>query len=316
MENNLLWSKYQPSNLEDIILLPRVREAIEDGVTNHLVLHGHYGTGKTSLANILVGDKPTLKRNTSLHTSIEILRNDISDHINKMSMFDSSDGMKYIYLEEFEQASSQYQDGLKAFMDDYRDKVRFIFTTNHIHKVSDGIISRGKKLDFTPRDNDEVLYLKKQYAIRLMEISKKESISIEKEDIMRIVTHNFPDMRQMVNVLQHVKETGKIDYSDKVYNFTLQKEMFDIIISKKDMGVVQNFILNNFGDDKVHEMLLLCGRPLIEFLVNSDRSILSTERLGDIVSVVTEYTNYLNNFKGGDPIILGMSCIHKIQKIL
>ena len=44
----LLWEKWRPKTIDDIILLPRIRKELESGVHQHYIFHGHYGTGKTS----------------------------------------------------------------------------------------------------------------------------------------------------------------------------------------------------------------------------------------------------------------------------
>jgi len=41
--------------MEDIILLPRIRKIFSNGIKQNVILYGHYGTGKTSLARILIG---------------------------------------------------------------------------------------------------------------------------------------------------------------------------------------------------------------------------------------------------------------------
>ena len=78
-KNLLLWEKYRPKKIEDVILPPRIINQFENGVTRNYIFHGHYGTGKTTLARILIGkyskDKAFLEINSSLYTSIETLRN-------------------------------------------------------------------------------------------------------------------------------------------------------------------------------------------------------------------------------------------------
>jgi replication-associated recombination protein RarA len=71
----LLWEKWRPKKIEDIILLPRIRNHFQYGVNSNYIFYGNYGTGKTSLARILIGkyskDKPYLELNSSLFTSID-----------------------------------------------------------------------------------------------------------------------------------------------------------------------------------------------------------------------------------------------------
>ena len=50
---------------------------------------------------------------------------------------DVSSDVKYVFLDEFERVSTNFQ-GLQAFIEKYNKNVRFIITTNHINKVTDG----------------------------------------------------------------------------------------------------------------------------------------------------------------------------------
>jgi len=79
----LLWEKWRPKTMEDVILLPRIRKHFEFGINQNFIFYGHFGTGKTSLARILIGkytkDKPYLELNSSLYTSIDVLRSEIED---------------------------------------------------------------------------------------------------------------------------------------------------------------------------------------------------------------------------------------------
>ena len=45
----LLWEKWRPKTLEEVVLLPRIRKQFENGVTQNYIFHGHYGTGKHHL---------------------------------------------------------------------------------------------------------------------------------------------------------------------------------------------------------------------------------------------------------------------------
>ena len=64
MSHQVLARKWRPKNLDDLILLPRIQNHFKDGVNQNFIFYGHYGTGKTSLARILIGkytkDKPFL----------------------------------------------------------------------------------------------------------------------------------------------------------------------------------------------------------------------------------------------------------------
>jgi len=101
-KNLLLWEKYRPKTLDDVILLPRIRSHFELGVSKNYIFYGHYGTGKTSLARVLIGryskDKAFLEINSSLYTSIDVLRSEVEKFCKTQPMLEAEDPIKYIFL--------------------------------------------------------------------------------------------------------------------------------------------------------------------------------------------------------------------------
>jgi DNA polymerase III delta prime subunit len=134
----LLWEKWRPKTMEDLVMLPRIRKQFENGISQNYIFHGSYGTGKTTLARILIGrytkDRPYLEINSSLYTSIDVLRTEIEDFCKFSSMMETESDIKYVFLDEFERVSNQFQDAFKAFIERYNKNVRFIITTNHLNR--------------------------------------------------------------------------------------------------------------------------------------------------------------------------------------
>jgi DNA polymerase III delta prime subunit len=166
-KNLILWEKWRPKKIEDVILLPRIKNRLNDGVTQHYIFHGHFGTGKTSLARILIGeyskDTAFMDVNCSEETSIDYLRDEISKFCKTIPMFETKSDQKYVLLDEFERISPQYQDALKAFIEKYNNKgVKFIMSTNHIDKVRGGMKSRIKMIDFDCQNIEEERYMKER----------------------------------------------------------------------------------------------------------------------------------------------------------
>ena len=46
MKDRLFWEKYRPKKLEGVILLPRIRKFVQDGIKTNILFHGTPGTGK------------------------------------------------------------------------------------------------------------------------------------------------------------------------------------------------------------------------------------------------------------------------------
>jgi replication-associated recombination protein RarA len=72
MVKNLFWEKYRPKQLEDMILLPRIKKLVENGIETNLIFYGHYGMGKTALSKIMCSRNPSLEINSSIDTSINV----------------------------------------------------------------------------------------------------------------------------------------------------------------------------------------------------------------------------------------------------
>lgn len=312
MVNDILfWKKYRPQLLEDLILPNRIRSAVKDGITTNLILHGPFGCGKTSLAKILIKDHPHLYLNSSLYTSIDVLRSKVEEFCSKMSMFDSTNTLKIVFLDEVDRISKQYQDALKGFIEEYENTVRFICTTNHINKIDGGIKSRFILLDFNPESPEEEKYIKLEQAKKIKQISVDEDINLTKENIISIVNRNYPDVRQMVTVLQHIKASG--EFYDNVSNFNdkLKEETFKMIFEKYSYDDIYHFLMTNYGPEKIDDLIQILGRPFMEWVIINKKDWIP--KIGKVARIVTSHNHMLAT--SIDPLILGISLVSDIIEI-
>ena len=318
LKNLLLWEKWRPKTIEDIILLPRIREKFENGVNTNYIFYGHYGTGKTTLARILIGkyskDKAFLELNSSLFTSIETLRNEVEKFCKTQPILETSDPIKYVFLDEFERVSSQYQDALKAFIEQYHRNVRFILTTNHIGKISEGIKSRFTLINFDTINLQEDKFLKQEIYKRITnKICIEENFTVQKEDLVQIINKKFPDFRSILVELQNYKETGKITEISQNVSEKLKSELYNLLFEKNlDYEKIYHFIMSNFGPEKVDVIFKFLSRGLVEWVINN--KIDSITKLFEINYIVSD-----NHFKldtQTDPVILAMTVIGKIRDVV
>ena len=313
----LLWEKWRPRTFEDIILLPRIRKQFTLGVTQHYIFYGHYGTGKTSLARILIGkyskDKPFMEVNCSEETSIDFLRDEISNFCKTKPMFETDSDIKYVFLDEFERVSANFQDAFKAFIEKYNDKVRFIITTNHIEKISGGLKSRIKSIDFDCQNIDEERFLKKEMFLRIQNsILTSENKEVSKEDLVRIVTKKFPDFRSVLVELQDFLETGNSSLTGNVSN-KVKQELYNAIFDYgSDYDKTYHFLMGTFGPEKIDQMIKLLSRPFVEYIVDKQTHLIP--KLFECNYVISDYSSKLEG--NTDPIILGMTIIGKFRDIL
>jgi len=314
----LLWEKWRPKTMDDIILLPRIRKQFENGVNTNYIFHGHYGTGKTTLARILVGkyskDKAYLELNSSLFTSIDTLRSEIETFCKVTPMMDTDSDIKYVFLDEFERVSPQYQDAFKAFIEKYHKNVRFILTTNHLNKISAGIKSRFTEINFDCQDLEEEKYLKTEIYKRINNtILPTEKFEIPKEHLISIVTKKFPDFRGMLQSVQIYINTGGLTAESSNVSNKLKLELFNLVYDESaDYEKIYHFLMGTFGPDKIDIMINLLGRPFTDWLIKEKKE--DIDKLFNLNYIISDYTSMLET--NTDPIILGMTVIGKFRDIL
>lgn len=316
IDNLLLWEKWRPKTMDDIILLPRIKKHFENGISGNYIFYGHYGTGKTSLARILIGkytkDKAYIELNSSLYTSIDVLRNEIENFCKFTPMMEVDSDIKYVFLDEFERVSVQFQDAFKAFIEKYNKNVRFIITTNHINKITDGIKSRIPQINFDCLTLEEEKYLKIEIYNRIFnKVLPSENVEIKKADLIQIINKKFPDFRSIIVDVQSFIKTGTQSETSNISN-KLKLDLYSIIYDKSiDYEKIYHFLISNFGADRIDEMIKLLGNPFIEWSLLNSKNV---EKLFECNYIIADYTSKLET--NTDPIILGMTIIGKLKDIL
>lgn len=316
VEKLLLWEKWRPKTFDDIILLPRIQKELENGITQHYIFHGHYGTGKTSLARLLIGKyskkTPFIELNCSIDTSIDVLRTKIDDFCKFNPMFETDSDLKFVFLDEFDRVSANFQDAFKGFIEKYNKKVRFIITTNHINKIIPGLKSRIKCIDFDCVSKDEEKFLKQEIYKRIsLTILPLEEAEIPKEDLIKIITSRFPDFRATLVDVQSYLETGSSTSTENISN-DIKNELYSLLYSDSDYEVCYHFLMNNFGAEKIHTMISLLGRPFVDWYLKGKKG--DVDKLFEVSYIISDYSSKLET--DTDPIILGMNIIGKIRNIL
>jgi DNA polymerase III delta prime subunit len=324
MKNLLLSERWRPKKLDDAILLPRIKSLFVNGLEQNVILYGSFGTGKTTLARILIGkyskDKPYIELNSSFYTSIDTLRTKIDDFCSKVYMgldlLDDlpKDTIKYVFLDEFDRTSIQYQDALKAYIEEYsRKNVRFVLTTNHINKISPGIRSRLVEINFDCQNPEEEKYLKTEIYKKIQkEISPKENFTINKEDLIKIINKKFPDFRSIMIEIDQFRLTGQPLSTQNNLNLKIKQSLYEIIYDKsKNFEDIYHFLSDNFGPEKIDLLFNLFGQPFIEYSLTEKRT--NIEKLFQVTYVVCDYQKLLES--NTDPIVLGMTVIGKIRDI-
>ena len=219
MEKNLsntLWvEKYRPDNLDTYIgnehLKEKVSVYLESGDLPHLLLYGKAGTGKTTLAKILVKNIECdyLYINASDENNVDTVRNKVKNFASTMGFKD----YKIIILDECDYITPKAQAALRNLMETFSKHCRFILTCNFVERIIDPIQSRCQSFQIIPPS-------KKEVAKHVHGILLKENVMSNMEDLKVLIDSGYPDIRRVINVAQRnvVKDKLKLDTTSIIQN--------------------------------------------------------------------------------------------------
>lgn len=229
-EHSLWTEKYRPSKLENYVgndhLKSKVSGYLETGDIPHLLLYGKAGTGKTTLAKLIVNsvDCDYMIINASDENNVETVRN-------KVKTFASSIGFKpfkVIILDEFDYMTPNAQAILRNLMETFSKHCRFILTCNYVEKVIEPIQSRCQTFQIVPPT-------KKDVAIQISKMLQNESITFQPKDLVPIIDSAYPDIRKIINTCQlnSIKGELKLDTQNLLEN-DYKIKILDILKSSDD----------------------------------------------------------------------------------
>jgi len=241
-ENSLLNEKYRPITLDKFVgnenLKKSLSKYLEQNDILNLIFYGPAGTGKTTLAKLIVNNLECdyLYINASDERGIETIRDKVQGFASTISF----EPIKVVILDEADFLTIQAQASLRNIIETFSRTTRFIMTCNFVERIIDPLQSRCQVLKIIPPSKVDV-------AKHIAGIMERENISFEREDLKIIVNQYYPDLRKCLNTIQlsviHDKVKGKDDkwlkidksilvssnYIDKVIKALSNKSKFNDI---------------------------------------------------------------------------------------
>ena len=248
-EHSLWVEKYRPQTLSEYVGNETVKETIQQYLDSndipHLLLHGKAGTGKTTLAKLIVN---TIKCdsmiiNASDENNVDTVRTKVKNFASSMGFA----GFKVIILDEFDYMTPNAQAILRNLMETFSKHCRFILTCNYHEKIIDPIKSRCQTFAITPPT-------KKDVAIQVTRILDAEKIKYDVKNVADIISSYYPDIRRILNTcqLQSAKGELKVDHQIMVES-DFKTKLVDLLKANDDKRNMFMNIRQAVADNKLND---------------------------------------------------------------
>jgi replication factor C small subunit len=294
--NNTLWvEKYRPDILENYVgnenLKETISKYIEQNDIQNLIFYGPAGTGKTTLAKLLVKNINCdfIYINASDERGIETIRDKVSGFASTMSF----KPLKVVILDEADFLTIQAQASLRNVIETFSKSTRFILTCNYIERIIDPLQSRCQTLKIVPPSKADV-------ARHLCKVLSQENVSYDTDSVVNIVKKQYPDVRKMLNICQMSSKKGELVVdSQTLVSSNYIDQIIELLPNNKSFKQIRQIIADSNVDD--FEALYKALYERIDEYTTRD---------AEAIIIIEEYL-YHANFRI-DKEINVMACIAKL----
>lgn len=246
-ETALWYKKYKPDDLSGFVWCnERLRDKVFEWVSDptsmpHLILEGPPGTGKTTLAELIIKNLKLdsldyLFLSTNKHSGVDSIKENITEFCELLGWGD----IRIVVIDEADGLSHGAQNKLKAVINDHGDDVRFIFTCNRVNALSSALKSRARVYSLNTLDYET-------FGDKIGDILAEERIGIKSDEddkaLAKLIDDTFPDLRKAIDLLQDScspSEEGGLIFSYKGDQNNIEKSWEDVVRDCLSTGTIQN----------------------------------------------------------------------------
>ncbi len=282
-KHTLLNERYRPTTLDGYVgneqLKTTIAKYLEQNDIQNYLFHGQAGTGKTTLAKIVINnlDCESLYINASDERGIETIR----DKVVGFASVASFKPLKVVILDEADFLTIQAQASLRNVIETYSKSTRFILTCNFIERIIDPLQSRCQTFKIQAPTKSDV-------AKHLVNILETEKTNFDLEQIKSLVNQYYPDIRKMLNTIQAstVDNTLSLDKSTLSSTSYMSDVLKELTLDKPNYTTIRQTI----ADAEVSDFDGL-HRYLFD---NSDQYL--PNKQGTVAMLINEH-QYQSNFR-------------------
>jgi DNA polymerase III delta prime subunit len=208
---NELWvEKYRPSTVDGYVFVDQTqREQVEAWIKNksvpHLMFSGGPGTGKTTLAKMLINELGIDEYDVMFANGSKEARK--IEWVDKLISFCQTmpyGTMKIVLIDEADYMNKDsVQPALRNLMEEYSHSVRFILTCNYPNKIIPPIRSRCQELHIPKTDHTE-------FTARVATVLVTEGVEFDLDTLDTYVKATYPDLRKCLNLSQQNSQGGRL----------------------------------------------------------------------------------------------------------
>ena len=206
-----LWvEKFRPKTVDGYVFVDdaqreQVEQWIRDGSIPHLMLSGSAGTGKTTLAKMLISELGVDEYDVMFANGSKEARK--VEWVDKLISFCQTmpfGEFKVVLIDEADYMNpNSVQPALRNLMEDYSQTVRFILTCNYPSKIIPPLHSRCQPMQINRTDLTE-------FTARAATVLVTENIDFDLDVLDTYVRATYPDLRRCLNLLQPNSASGQL----------------------------------------------------------------------------------------------------------